>query len=493
MRPQRPPLPWGCPVSDAAVDPGFSMDLRIVTEGLEPGMYVSQLDRPWKEAGFALEGWMLRNEEDVRRVRALCRHVHVDILRGKAPDSRFVVLDMEQPPGEQAAEPPPTIEREPGPAGEQGRPLQVVRWEAPEGQGEAVEASGAPAGVLEGWVSAVATPVSELPEALSVVPAAQRVGREVFGDELDAARDAHARLEAGIRSALDNARSGVALDAGKLQEGVDAMLDSLGRNPGAMSWVLEMQRKGDYIYRHGIACSIWAATFGRHLGLDRNELRELSLGALLSDVGKVRLPTELLLKAGPLEPDEIRHLRAHVDESRRIVAESAGLSDAIARMVAEHHERHDGSGYPRALRGPQIVLAARIVGLVDSYDAMTSDRGYASRRSPHQAMMELYRVRDRLFEGALVEQFIRVCGVFPTGTLVELSDGTVGVVMAVNALRRLRPVVMLLLDAAKQPLAEFAVVDLARVETDARGEPLTVRAGLPLGSYGLDPAQLFLD
>ena len=162
-------------------------------------------------------------------------------------------------------------------------------------------------------------------------------------------------------------------------------------------------------------------------------------------------------------------------------------------MVAQHHERHDGSGYPLQLRGAQILLGGRIVGLVDSYDAMTSDRGYAARRSPHEAMMELYQTRDRLFDGAVVEQFIRACGVYPTGTLVELSDGTVGVVMAVNALRRLRPVLMRILDEDKRLLADFAVVDLARVEVDAAGRPLSVRAGLPLGAYGLDAAMLFLD
>lgn len=473
----------------ANADAGFAMDLRIDPEGLEPGMYVCQLDRPWRDAGFALDGWMIRSEDEVRRLRVACRYVHVDILRGKAPDSRFVILDTDPAV---APEPVHEVERVEEPAGEQGRPLQVVRWEPAADHGiEAVDA-GDP-DVLEGWVSAVAAPLPVNAEPLDATPAATRAGREVFGAELDLALDAHSRLEAGIRSALDSARAGTRLDAAALQEGVDAMLGSLGRNPSAMPWVLEMQRKGDYIYRHGIACAIWAATFGRHLGLDREELRDLSLGALLCDVGKVRLPTDLLLKTGPLSTDEIRHLRAHVDESRRIVAESAGLSDAVARMVAEHHERHDGSGYPRALRGPQIMLAARIVGLVDSYDAMTSDRGYASRRSPHQAMMELYRLRDRQFEAALVEQFIRACGVYPTGSLVELTDGSVGVVMAVNALRRLRPVVMLLLDAAKQPLPEFAVVDLAQVETDAAGQPLAVHAGLPLGSYGLDPAQLFLD
>lgn len=461
----------------------FAMELRIDTAGLEIGMYVSRLDRPWKDAGFALEGWLLRTDDELRRVQSACRQVHVDISRGKAPDTRYVILDMEAAP-DPTAGPESTIEREAQPAGEQGMPLHIVQWGPREG-----------GAVLDGWASAIETPAAPPPGDPDPVrvPSAHRAAVSVFGDELALAEAAHAKLECGIRDVLDAARRGAGIHTDGLREGVDAMLDSLGRNPGALSWVLEMQRKGDYIYRHGVACSIWAATFGRHLGLERAELRELAIAAMLCDVGKVRLPSELLLKQGPLSPTELQHLRAHVDESKSIVGETPGLSPSIVRMVGQHHERHDGSGYPRGLRGSQIVLGARIVGLVDSYDAMTSDRGYAARRSPHQAMMELYQLRDRLFEGALVEQFIRTCGVFPTGTLVELSDGTVGVVMAVNSLRRLRPTVMRLLSADKQPLPEFDVVDLAKVEVDASGEPLGVRAGLPAGSYGLDSSMLFLD
>lgn len=107
--------------------------------------------------------------------------------------------------------------------------------------------------------------------------------------------------------------------------------------------------------------------------------------------------------------------------------------------------------------------------------------------------MELYQSRNRLFQGELVEQFIRSSGIYPTGSLVELSDGTVGVVMSVNALRRLRPVVMLLLDHDKAPLREFRQVDLSEVLLDAEGSPLNIRGGLPRGAHGIDPTVLFLD
>ena len=107
--------------------------------------------------------------------------------------------------------------------------------------------------------------------------------------------------------------------------------------------------------------------------------------------------------------------------------------------------------------------------------------------------MELYESRDRLFQAPLVEQFIRTCGIYPTGSLVELSNGSVGVVMSVHSLKRLRPCVLLLLDEDKRPLPEFGAVDLSEVQEDRQQRPLNIKCSLPRGAYGIDPAELFLD
>jgi len=421
----------GAPVKPAVADV-FRQELRISTDGLEPGMFVTQLDRPWLGSGFALEGVMVATTADADRLRAMCRHVHVDLARGRTPDLRFVLLDTDLEPA-----PPPPVPQAPTPA------LDIAR--------------------------------------------------QAFGVDLSIAQQAHDRLQSDIRGTMEELRGSGRLDAKRLEQGVDAMLDSITRSPGALPWVMEMRRKGDYIYQHGLACAIWAATFGRHLGFERDELRDLALGALLCDVGKVRLSAELLAKTAPLSMDELGNVREHVAESLRIVHETPGLSPIVAQIVAAHHERHDGSGYPNALAGAQIPMFARIAGLVDSYDAMISTRAYAPGRSPHEAVMELYRTRDGLFQAELVEQFIRTCGVYPTGTLVELSDGTVGVVMSINTLKRLRPCVMLLLGADKRPLPEFRLLDLTEVTTAADGSPLNVKGGLPHGAHGIDRAALFLD
>ena len=138
-------------------------------------------------------------------------------------------------------------------------------------------------------------------------------------------------------------------------------------------------------------------------------------------------------------------------------------------------------------------MSGRILGIVDTYDVLTSSRGAVAGLAPHQAVGELYQLRGTLFQPELVEQFIQTCGIYPTGSLVELSNGQVGVVTAVHSLKRLRPNIMLLLDEDHLPLPQFHTIDLGEVREDAHGRPLTIKGGLPAGSFGIDLTELFLD
>ncbi len=409
-------------------------EYRISVQGLRLDMFVARLDRPWGGTGFPLVGVKITTEAQIRDLQRLCNFVHVDVSRGCSPDLRYVTFDDD--PLVRHARVEDEIES-----------LRRARWEPTSG----------------------------------------------FDAELGDAKRANALLEAGITAVMDDLHNGHKLDVDKLAEGVDTLVESITRNPSAMPWVMELRRKSDYSYQHALGCAVWAATFGRHLGLERQDLRDLAMGGLLCDIGKIRLSNELLAQPGVLADADWRLLRSHVAEGCGIVDHTPGLSPNVVEMVAHHHERHDGSGYPRGLRGAEIPIFARIIGLIDSYDAMTSTRPHAAGRSPHQAVMELYECRDRLFQAELVEQFIRTCGIYPTGSLVELSDGTVGVVMSVHSLKRLRPCVMLLLDAEKRPLSEFRPIDLSEVPEDEQQRPLTVKCSLTRGAYGIDPTELFLD
>lgn len=411
-----------------------AQEFRISVLGLQLGMFVARLDRPWMGSGFPLEGVMIASEDELRRIQKLCKFVHVDAARGRSPELNYV--DFDESPVVRRARDEDEFEG-----------LRRRHWEV----------------------------------------------KTEFNYELAQAEHGHALLESGISNVMQDLQQGSKLDVHKLSDGIDTMIESITRNPAAFPWIMELRRQGDYSYQHALGCSVWAATFGRHLGLEKDDLRDLAMGGLLCDVGKIRLNRSLLVKVAPMTKYEMELLRSHVDEGCRIIEETPGMSSNVYEMVAHHHERHDGSGYPRGYCGTEIPIFARMIGLIDSYDAMTSVRPYAKSRSPHEAVMELYQCRDRLFQSELVEQFIATSGIYPTGSLVELSNGAVGVVMSVLSLKRLRPRVMLLLDENKVPLSEFRAVDLSEVLNDERDEPLNIRISLPRGAYGIDPTELFLD
>ena len=162
------------------------------------------------------------------------------------------------------------------------------------------------------------------------------------------------------------------------------------------------------------------------------------------------------------------------------------MNKDVLDMVAHHHERHDGSGYPNGLSGDRIPVYARIAAIVDCYDAITSHRSYARAIPPSAAIKKLYEWRDVDFQAELVEEFIQAVGIYPAGTLVELSSGEVAVVVAEYRTRRLRPKVMVLLDANKLPVTEVKIVDLLNQQSTADGKALEITSSLEPEAYGID-------
>lgn len=412
----------------------FVQEFRINVSGLAVDMYVARLDRPWLGTRYPLQGFRVATERDVEELQRLCSHVYVDIARGLSPDPRFIELESSD-----------LVKRARGQ--DEIAALHKTDWEL----------------------------------------------RSDFEAELPQAELAHDALKQGIAEVMQDLQDGRRLELDKLRNGVDAMIDSITRNPSAFTWLKAIKRKDNYAYHHALGCSIWAASFGRHLGLDRAELGELSLSGLLFDVGKTRMSSQILTQSAPLDSHDNTLMRNHVQQGLDMLEGTPGLTPRILEAVATHHERHDGSGYPHGLSGSEIPMFGRILGLIDSYDAMTSIRPYMESRSPHHAVMELYQARDRLFQAELVEHFIQTCGIYPGGSLVELSDGRVGVVTSVHSLKRLRPSVMLLLDADKKPLPDFVALDLSQARHEGGGDMPSIKRGLPEGAYGIDPAELFLD
>src|SRR5690606_10878430 len=405
---------------------------EIAVADLDIGMYVCRLDRDWEGTPFPLQGMMITGQEDIDALAEWCSSVFVDVLQS------------EDEPGVRA--------RSAGPG---------IREYDP--------------GEIESLQHSRASP--EL---------------AAFEAELPQARVAQARTARLWARILDDVREGRQLSPEHVRDAVAPMVRSVVRNADAFLWIERLRERGSYEYDHALGCSALAAAFGRHLGLPEDLLVDLAGGALLLDIGKLKVPAELLHKPGPLAPAEMRVVREHVAHALELLDAGAGVPAHVREMVATHHERLDGTGYPAGIAGDRIPLLGSIASVIDSYHAMTSKRPYRDALPQHAALQELYRNRDQWYASETVEQFIQCMSVYPVGSLVELTTGEVAVVMAQNAARRLLPRVMVLTTPGKELLEEFRSLDLL-----AKGDPdpeTGVRVAAPLdpGAYGLAPAELFL-
>jgi len=311
--------------------------------------------------------------------------------------------------------------------------------------------------------------------------------------EAPKAANAYQNAVTAMNDVLSQVRDGRAVDVDTVRNAVTPMIDSVLRNPDAMSWFMTLQKQDDYSYHHSIACSVWAVVLGRHLGFDRRSLDKLAIGGMLLDIGKTRVPEELLTKPDALSPYEADVMCQHVDFGMDMVSTSKGLSRDVLDMIESHHERYDGTGYPRGLAGADIPVYGRIAGIVDCYDAMVTARPYADARSSYDAVRELNSLAGTLFQKELVEQFVQALGMFPTGSLVELNTGQVGIVIEQNRVRRLRPIVMVCLDAAKQPLKKYRTLDLRKLPSKTSDpNAVWITHGHEPGAFGIDPKDYFM-
>ncbi len=407
-------------------------EIKVRVPDIELGMYVTRLDRPWLETPYLLQGFVVKTQEDIKELEKYCKYVYVDV------DLSEVVEDN-------------SFERE-------------KKFSASD----------------------------EEKQYLTSIKPIRYVEVTALDEELRTARDNHNTLVSFAEDIMGDIANNKKLSLPVLQSAINPMVDSITRNPDAFSWLTRMKRKDDYTYNHSVSTSIWAVAFGRHLGLPKEDLQSLAMGALLFDVGKMRLPEKLINNSNRYNQYEFKLVKQHVQHSVDIVRSIGGISEDVVSMVQTHHERHNGSGYPVGIKGNSIPIFGRIAGIVDCYDAIISERPFAYAISPHNAIKKLYEWRNIDFQAELVEQFIQVVGIYPVGTVVELSDGRVGVVFAQNRVWRLRPQIMLLLDENKEAYSDFDIINLMTVVKDAAGNSLDIARSVEPGMYGIDPEQFYL-
>lgn len=236
---------------------------------------------------------------------------------------------------------------------------------------------------------------------------------------------------------------------------MDSILDDMSAQETPMIMLLEMHTTDNYLYVHSLNVCLYTLVMAIAHGYTKEELRVIGLGALLHDIGKTQIPVKILQKPGKLSDEEFKQMQAHTEIGFRILKDEPNIPLLAAHCALQHHERIDGSGYPRGLKGPEIHEYAKWIGVADSYDAMTSHRIYRKAMLPHQAVESLYVGSGTLYEQRQLELFRDRIAIYPLGLTVKLSTGQSGVVVKIDPSTPHRPVVRILTGPEGEPVTPF--------------------------------------
>jgi putative nucleotidyltransferase with HDIG domain len=228
--------------------------------------------------------------------------------------------------------------------------------------------------------------------------------------------------------------------AKELKSVVFHVKDSLDEREELVSLLTEAFIFDDYIFDHSLNVTIYTLTIAKELGFNDKELLEIGLGALLHDIGKMKIPKQILQKTGRLSEEEFAIVKNHSSFGYEMLKGIAGIPESVVRSVLEHHERLDGTGYPLGMKGDDIHLYAKVIGVADVFDAITTNRVYRNARLPHEALEVLYAGSGTLFEQRYIELFRQNVSVYPNGLKLTLSDGSKGIVVKQNDELTDRPV-----------------------------------------------------
>jgi HD-GYP domain-containing protein (c-di-GMP phosphodiesterase class II) len=294
-------------------------------------------------------------------------------------------------------------------------------------------------------------------------------------------RAARIRQEATqlVSGLMEDLRLGRQLEIERVNPVVDRMIGSIFRNKDALVGLTRIRRMDRYTFEHSVSVAVLMIAFGRFQGLEKAQVHELGVGALLHDVGKILVPGEILNKPGRLTDAEFQVMRGHVNHGREVLWGAAGISPLALSVALEHHERVNGKGYPAGLSADRISAHGKMAAIVDVYDAMTSDRVYHKGMPPYLALRHLLAGAGSDFDAELTQRFIQCVGIYPLGSVVRLASGRIGVVVEANAEEPLAPVVRVVLDAKTRRFLTPRTLDLAHQSGDSADRILGAEAAAP--------------
>lgn len=374
---------------------------KVRAEYLRPGMYVCDFNAGWLEHPFIFNRLLISSEAEIADIR---RHgiteVLIDTRRG---------IDVPNAPT-----------------------LEEVSESTTREMVDQVEAA----------------PIPQAPPRKQ--PLAEEIGR---------ARRVLDQTASLLQQALQDARLGKAIDVAPLRESAGNISASVIRNASAMGLVCRLRKRDEYTFTHSLNVSVLLASFSQHLGHELEMTQDICLGGLLHDIGKMAVDDAVLNKPGKLTPDEFTHMKTHVDRGLALVRDYP-LPKLTVQVIAEHHERRDGTGYPHGHSWEFISEAGRMAAIIDVYDAISSDRCYHQGLPAPEAMRRIFEWQSH-FDGSLVNQFVRCLGIYPVGSLVRLTSGRLAIVIEHQHSNLMRPRVRVIYDSRHRHYLAAEDLDLA--------------------------------
>ncbi|EAW27017.1 putative metal-dependent phosphohydrolase, HD region [Alteromonadales bacterium TW-7] len=305
--------------------------------------------------------------------------------------------------------------------------------------------------------------------------------------EFAAASEGYERHSKKLKSLYGDITAGMAVNVKVLDEIAGEIVSSVFRNTNAMTILTRVKDKHNYNWRHMINCAIFTAVFAKYLGYKQGVVQQLAMGALLHDLGQAKIPQGILSKPSKLTDIEMSAVKKHVSQGLILAKEEEGVTPLMLDMIVNHHERLDGSGYPRGVSDQKLSRAARIMAIVDVYDAMTADKLYKEGDEPINALRYLL-ASNKLFDAELVQRFIKCLGVHPVGSIVKLTNERLAIVLEGNTQNPIKPKVKLFYNAKHNHHVTPKDIDLS---TD--NQELKILASVKPMDYQINLSRLLKD
>ncbi len=411
---------------------------RIAVRDLEVGMYVCELDRPWCQTPFPMQGFYINSDSDMHALKSFCQHVYIDL-----PLSRGEFDHLAEPG---------TIN------------CLNVKQQQSRDNDEAKQVRVAPIRIKSPVLYKSKRPMQK------AVRQAEKLMQKV---------------ESKVREVYEDVARGAAPNIVATEEVAAKMVANVIDNPDALLWLARVQKKDEHTYYHAVSASVWGLVLGRQMGLEVQVLETLATGLLLSQVGKAKLPKELLENVGYQTAEEYRIYQRFVTEGVELLKQDPNITPQVISVVEYHRERHNGSGFPKGVTGEKIPLLGKIAGLVDRFQELLQPRDGLNALGPAQALAVMFQGSNIEFQADLLERFVNAIGVYPTGSIVELTSLDLAVVVRPNEDRKLWPTVMLLEPSGKRK-KDGKLVNLKEYNEKQKRESQYVQIAKTLPQEGVD-------